>query len=482
MIDFRNILYFSLVFLLVSCNTFTNKSVVYFGGKIDNPKNNEVVFYNTKTKKSDTLLLDKNNSFLFKSEKLEPNVYLFYHGGEYQMVLLEPGDSIVFKLNTFDFDESLVFYGKGARKNNFLIKNYLINETENNNIMDLAKLTPEKFSNIVEKRRRKKLKQLDKFLEKNPSSHLFESIAKATINYNAYADKEIYPFAYFGNEKLIHHKDLPENFYNFRKSVKYNEEDLSHCLAYNRFLFSHVDNLALSNYFKKQAFHSVFNRHSMLYNKTKLIIIDSLFKNKTIKNSLLKYNTIDFINNNHTNTEIEEFLKHYTKLSDNTEDIKQIQSMVTAIELLGKGHKIPNLDITDVNGVSYKLPTVITKPSIIYFWSSSIIAHYRNSHYKVKELKNIFPEIDFISININDDDDTVWKNILNQYHFPKNKEYKFKNSKKSLQTLALNYVNKAIIVDNNGYILHPNINIFSSDFETELTQALNNKKNLALSK
>ena len=122
------------------------------------------------------------------------------------------------------------------------------------------------------------------------------------------------------------------------------------------------------------------------------------------------------------------------------------------------------------------LTSIITKPTIIYLWTSNRKKQYRNSHYKVKGLKSNFPEMDFISINVNDNDDEFWKNIINQYNFPTTREYKFKDSKKAFQTLALNYLNKAIIVDQEGLILHPNANIYSSDFEKKLEELLQQKK------
>ena len=39
------------------------------------------------------------------------------------------------RLNTFDFDESLVYTGKGAKENNFLMDIYLLNEEEDEKII-----------------------------------------------------------------------------------------------------------------------------------------------------------------------------------------------------------------------------------------------------------------------------------------------------------------------------------------------------------
>jgi hypothetical protein len=76
---------------------------------------------------------------------------------------------------------------------------------------------------------------------------------------------------------------------------------------------------------------------------------------------------------------------------------------------------------------------------------------------------------------VNNNDDKFWKNIISNYNFPTTNEFKFKNSKTARKTLAVNYLNKSIIVDENSIILHPNANIFSSDFEATLTELLQKK-------
>ena len=93
----------------------------------------------------------------------------------------------------------------------------------------------------------------------------------------------------------------------------------------------------------------------------------------------------------------------------------------------------------------------------------------------VEILKSNFKQMDFISINVNDNDDKFWKNIINNYKFPTSNEYKFKNSKQARKTLAVNYLNKAIIVNEHGIILHPNANIFSSEFNETLEELLQKK-------
>ncbi|NNE32015.1 MAG: hypothetical protein HKN40_06565 [Winogradskyella sp.] len=472
---------FTLLFICsiaaIGCNIISkeNDNYAYIGGEIINPKNSSIILHNTKGKIFDTLQLDANNRFLHKIENLESGLYLIRHGGEYQTILLEPTDSIMFRLNTYDFDESLVFTGNGAKKNNYLIKTYLTNEKEAKKLVKYSKMEPEAFHKFVEERRTKEIKDFESFLEKNNESDFFKSIIKANINYNTYADKEIYPFAYFGNNKLIHIKDLPEDFYNYRKAIDYNSNHLSHFFAYNRFLFSHVDNLATQTYFKNKPYHSKFDRHSMDYNKSKLDLVDSIIMDETIKNNLLKYKARDYISHNHTQDEAQELLDYYLDKSTNEEDKEYMIDLVESLKSLRLGNPLPKLAIVNYNDTEHYLTSIITKPTIIFFWSSNSKKQYRNSHIQVNKIKDKFPQIDFLSINVNDNDDKYWKKIIDQYDFPTINEFKFKDSQMARKTLAVNYLNKSIIVDEKGNILHPNANIYRSDFEETLKELLQKK-------
>jgi hypothetical protein len=386
----------------------------------------------------------------------------------------------MFRLNTYDFDESLVYTGNGAKKNNYLIKTYLSNEKEAKKLVKYAKMEPESFHDFVEERRHKQLEEFNSFLEYNDESEFFKSIIEANINYSTYADKEIYPFAYFGNNKLIHIKDLPENFYEHRVNIDYNATHLSHFYSYNRFLFSHVDNLAIQSYYKNNPYHSKFDRHAIDYNKSKLDIIDSIISDKTLKNNLLKYKARDYISHNHTESDAKELLDYYLVKSSNEEDKIYLKDLVSKLKLLRRGNPIPNLILVNYDNSEHTLNSIISKPTIIYFWSSNSKSQYRNSHYKVNELKSQFPKMDFISINVNNNDDKSWKNIIRNYNEDTTNEFKFKNSAEARKTLAVNYLNRAIIVDESGIILHPNANIFKSGFEETLEELIQKKHLIVL--
>ena len=113
--------------LLVSCNTIEENKTTHFGGQIINPKSDKVLLYKGE-RLLDSAKLNQNNKFLIDLDSLKTGLYKFMHGPEIQYLYLEPKDSLLIRINTWDFDESLVFSGKGAERNNFLINLFLENE------------------------------------------------------------------------------------------------------------------------------------------------------------------------------------------------------------------------------------------------------------------------------------------------------------------------------------------------------------------
>ena len=133
----------------------------------------------TRGKITDTVFLDHKNRFIHKITDLRPGLHSFTHGGEYQMVILEPGDSIMFRLNTYGFDESLVFTGQGARKNNYLLKSFLTNEAEDKKLVSYSQMEPEDFLEFVENRRQRQLTNFEEYCGKKEVSALAKSIIEA---------------------------------------------------------------------------------------------------------------------------------------------------------------------------------------------------------------------------------------------------------------------------------------------------------------
>lgn len=463
-------------FILTSCqnDAKVEDGAAYIGGEVVNPKNNFVILSKSENV-LDTIRLDENNRFLYKVENVEKGLYTFRlwasEGLEYQMVLLEPNDSLLFRLNTLEFDESLVYTGNGAKKNNYLINLFLDGEAEDKTILGFSQLPPKEFERRLDSIRAHKLTRLKQFNAKNPSSETFNNLVKGNINYDYYLSKEVYPFVNYGNTERENFKNLPEDFYNYRKNIDYNYCELMDYFPYYSFLKHHFENLALSEHFKKSD-DSVFNLKSLDYNLIRLNLIDSLMVNDSIKNSLLAQTAVEFISNSKNTDDYDGLLRSYSSKNTNKNNDRYVNNMVNSLKGLKAGERLPEITILNYNNKELSLDKIIKKPTVVYFWSSAYRSH-NDSHRKATELKIKYPEVDFIAINAGSSNQANWKKLLSQYNYSKYDEFIFKEPEIAKHKLAISPINKVMIIDKNGKIVNAHTNMFSVMFEEELLGLLN---------
>ena len=138
----KNFFIFFLIFIfLTGCEKHEETTHSYLGGEIINPKDTKLTVFKSNSI-IDTIRLDSENRFLSKIQSTESGFYGFSHGNEYQLILVEPNDSITIRVNTLDFDESLSFSGVGSKKNNYLISLFTKYENSKKNSSNLYKLNP----------------------------------------------------------------------------------------------------------------------------------------------------------------------------------------------------------------------------------------------------------------------------------------------------------------------------------------------------
>ncbi|GGZ70950.1 TlpA family protein disulfide reductase [Algibacter mikhailovii] len=469
---------FYLSFILIIITFFSckkdNKTAVnyaYIGGEIINPSTNYIVLSKDKTI-IDTIKLDGRNRFHYKIKKLDEGMHTFRHGGEFQMILIEPEDSVLFRLNTLDFDESLVFSGHGDKKNNYLINDFLENEKEERHIVRLCQLNPETYQNHVDSIKARKIRDFNKLISKHEFSPLFEKIALSNINYSYYSNKEVYPFVHYGKNKAVILASLPSDFYDYRKDINYNDESLSSYHNYNSFLRHHFSNLSLETH-DEHATTKSFNRKSLCYNLDRLQLIDSLVSNETIKNDLLFHFTMKYLSRSKNEEFNNAILQSYIDKSSNEDGKKMMTRYTKSINSLKEGADIPMVKLIDYNKNELDLSSLINQPTVITFWSNTYYEHFRESHYKLKELKEKYPEVRFLVINVDQYGVSKSKKILEGHQFDQTNEYQFKYPKEASEVFAVHPMTKTLIIDKQKKIVNSNTNIFSIYFEKQLLGLIN---------
>lgn len=458
-----------LVISVLGCNTSENScGQAFIGGEIINP-NHDFLVLKRDTSPIDTLYLDENNRFAYRVESLDPGIHSIVHGDEYQIIILEPNDSLMVRLNTLDFDESLVFSGAGAKKNNYLIDLFLEMEEEERMVYNFRKLSPDEFVIKIDSMKEDKYARLDKFTQKYGSSDFFEKVVTVGINYNHFTHKEQYPYRHFGMNKPIPIEELPEGYFDFRNAINYNDEELKDYYPYYAFLFNHFNNLACEKYFDETE-ASYLDRMNIDYHLNKLDLINDNVSNEVLKNILLKYPTINFLSFCNSTQDAEAMYSSYVDKNTNEENTIHVEGLYNTLKRLNPGNKLPVVEVLNHKNEATTLNNISNNPKVLYFWTSVNKYHFKNSHNKVKELRVAYPDIDFIAININSNNAPVWKRLIKDNNFDFNYEYRFRDPKIAKKMLAIRYINKVIVLDRYNTIVSSNANLFNYDFSDILEE------------
>jgi len=462
------------ILILISISVFGCKEnenscgQAFIGGEIINPNNDYVTLYKGASP-IDTLYLDENNRFAFPIESLEPGLHSFWHGKEYQVVIIEPNDSLMVRLNTIDFDESLVFSGKGSKKNNYLVNMFLQIEDEEHFVNEFSKLEPIKFLVKLDSLRAEKHASLKALKNKYMPTDFFVDIAETGIDYSYYRDKEIYAYRYFGLNEQLPLDSLPSDYFDFRDEINYNREELKEFYPYFNFLFPHFNNLALEKYFDEND-GEVMSRTDIEFDLNKLHILDQKVESEVLKNILLKLFVRNILNHSTSFEDSEVILNSFLEKNTSERNEDYITNIYKTLNRLRPGNNLPEVEIVNSKNENFTINDISKKPTVLHFWSNSYEYHFEISHAKAKELKKLYPNVVFLSINIDSNNESNWKRLIKQYKIDPISEYRFRNPKIANKLLAIQYINKVIIIDRNNNIITSNANLFKGDFKNLLDE------------
>lgn len=433
----------------------------YFGGEIINPQNNFVLFLKD-DKVIDTIFLDKNNRFLHKFDSLAPGLYTFKHLPEYQYIYYEKNDSIMVRLNSLDFDNSISFCGRGDEKNNFLIDLYLQNEQDRSTLYEVLDREAKPFiKNIDSTYKIRKSHYLKRKTEIGWSEG-FDVVAQAGIDFNHYYKKELYPYAHKYKTGHDISNLLPENFYDYRNKIKYDNTDFTNFSPFIKYV-----NIMLSNvsYDKNKG---SFDEMSLENSIIKLNIADTLIKNQKTKNSVLNNIAYMYLLEDQNMYNNKTFIDRYLQLSTDKEQQKEVTEIYNSVKNLNIGNKLPTIQLIDENLNPILLETVTSnKESVIFFWTSHADSHLKSVHRRVREFQKKYPDVNFIAVNV-DDTNENWKNALKNNDLRDVTELKSTNFEEIKKLWVITKIHRTIILDKNGIIKKGFSNLFDVNFEKDL--------------
>lgn len=453
-----------LLSLLSSCKKdFSGDNyVAYFGGEVANPTNPYVLFCKDNVV-IDTIPLNKDNTFFKKFDSLAPGLYTFKHEPEYQYVYFDKNDSIQVHIDSKDFDQSIIFCGRGDRKNNFLMDMFLRNEKDKNNMFDVFDYDVPKFNAFIDKTNAENKKFYERKKEEIKWSPEFDVFAKATYEFSDYTKKEIYPIIHKMRTGKDVYEQLPEDYYDFRKNVDFNDEalmDFSPFVMYINHMLNNVSSIKYHNHFTEVDM-------ALKTNINKLNIADTLIKNEKVRNIVMNNIAFQYLREDQNIVNNKEFLDTYHKYSTDRSKKNEILKIGNAIQLLTTGKPLPEVQLIDLEGNKVSSSDLIKKNTVFFFWSEKLNSHLVASHKRVIDFQKKYPNYDFIAINL-DNDGAKMREVLSNYNFKSIKEYRCANFEEIKNKWAITKVSRTIVVNADKSIKYGFTDIFDITFEDYL--------------
>lgn len=435
--------------LLTSCGS-EKKPDTYFGGKIISPKSDHIIlFYQEKA--IDTFQLDENHSFLSKIKLPKEGLYYFKHGPEHQYIYFEPSDSILIRLNTWSFDESLVFSGKGADRNNMLIDCFIDSEEDDKKFYQYYQLDPENFKKKISEIEHMKMARFEQFLKRHPEeTEQFKGFLKMALTYPLYTKVEKYPLAKRTQSHTVRLSDLDSTFYSHRSKIQLNQDSIMFFYAYRDFVISHIYNIVFSGGHDIDSdgftidLMKKINQH-ITYENTKNTLLRQIVTGHFYRKSSCNVN--------------ENAFDTFFELSTSHNDKELIEKLLKDVKSISKGSKLKSFTIVDANDIQHDVSSVIKeKNSVIYFWNPIYISKdYLAS--KVNYLSKKYPNVNFIGIKITDEkfDRILNLDIKSQYYLHKSSDANAFLTSKMPRTILVN--KEGVIV--NGFASLSSQNIYN---------------------
>ena len=429
----KKIFPFFLIILIIGCKS---ENITFISGKIIKPTNNEIqLLKDEKVIKN----ININNEGIFSTsiDDLNDGLYNFVHLPEFQYLIVNKGDSLVLRLNSLDFDESLVFSGKGASKNNYLIDVFLEHEKDENYVKKNYKSSRLIFKNIIDSLLKKKIKHYSGYNFKN--NFISDLIINHAILIPLYSHIENYIII----NKNNHSKNI-QYFNKYRKEINLNINELSHFKPYLDYITLKSINESFSD---KKGYD-----YNLNFNLLRLNYIKNQISNETIKTKLLRYIAYDYLLEEKLLINIDQFIYEFLKISENENTNSEVSILYKNITLLQVGKKFPEIKLFNENKIVNGTEINVNNKNIFVFWSYDQNAHQVNLFSKINIFSDKYSNYYFNLININKDS-LKWKNnYSNKFYNNRIKNFRAVNFESMSKKMILNNLNKVIITEDNGII------------------------------
>jgi hypothetical protein len=338
---------------------------------------------------------------------------------------------------------------------------YLKDMKLKNDLFDVYEQPEKVFSKYLEASNKKITELYRKRKSFIKWSEEFDEVAKANILLNYAYKKEVFPIVHeFKTGENIKTK-LPKSYYNYRKKIDVNQANLLYYSPFINYMTSMLNNIVLTKS------KGDLDDMSLENNIKKLEIVDTLIKNKHVKNLVVNNIANMYLLSDQCSINNGKFFTLYSKMVSDKKMKSKVMETASNIQKLRNNNVLPKVSLLDMNNQPVDLNKLITKKTIIYFWNKQSDSHSFYSHKKVDELKAKYPYIQFIAININNTQEDWLKEIKAQ-KYSNSIELRAIDFEELQNKWVINKVYRTLIINKNGTINNAFVSLFDANFESYL--------------
>ena len=310
-------MYLRILLILLLFFSCKSDNTTVFSGKILNNTSDSISIYKDNNMIYESVV-DFDGLFNITIDTITSGLYTFYHEPEFQYIIIDENDNLQIRLNTLDFDESLVYTGKGSSKNNFLMDVFLRSENDELDINSKLDLAFDTFKNLVDSLYNKQMNSFKLFKENNILSNSSKEIINTAILY-PYISK-FHSYIIRNNIEEEIQKDL---FINYQNEISYDLDALAYFKPYIDFLYLHIYN----NVKIKKEYEN-----SLDFNIQRLSYTDKIIKSKLVKSRVLRFHAFGFILQRQDDVKNKTFLKAFFEISKDKKVNEEINNLYNELK------------------------------------------------------------------------------------------------------------------------------------------------------
>ena len=443
----------------LSCNKEKRETQsIFLAGQIINPSSRNVTLYGG-NRTVETFGLDDQLRFQKTFDSLPNGIYKLEHLPEYQSLLLEKGDSLWVRINAAAFDESIVFSGRGASKNNFLMELVLKQEKENQYLSGKYSSKRESFSHLIDSLVLEKKKLWIGMDSVNTLSLAAQKVTQAAYIYPYATIRERY--ALLRGSQWTEEED--SLYFDYRKYLNYGDNDLAFFDPYINYILNFINEKALAtgaSYFQV--------KQTTDFNINRLEVLDKSIKGTLLRNNLARAIALEEILNFENHSQHERFLQYYATVNSSPVYLAEVLDLHSDISRMEVAKPLPEIQLQNAARDTISSSKLAQgKSTVLYFWSQTQMNHYRNTLERMSVYRKKYPEVRFVGICIQPFNNMV-EEVQKILELDPADQFALVNFENASKAWVLTLLNKAIIIDPKGRLIEGFGNFSDTNFESLL--------------